>query len=91
MTAVYLLESDLFKNIGLDLGKRNSYLLHRVSVTNGHTSVILGVKVVGDAEGRSDLILAAISLTDRARLVEVGRELLRELVVKLESLVGKLL
>ena len=85
------LEFKLLADVGLNLCHRNSYLLHGISVTNGYAAVTLGVEVVGDAEGSTDLVLAAVSLTDRAGLVEVDGEFLSKLVVKLERLVGKLL
>ena len=47
---------NLLFNIRFKLGNRNSYLLHRISVTNGHATVGLGVEVVGNTEGSADLI-----------------------------------
>ena len=86
-----VLKLKLCRNVLLNLGDRKTNLLHRISVTNGNASVVLGIEVVGDAEGSTDLILTAISLTDRAGLIKLAGELLSKLVVKLESLLGELL
>ena len=88
---IVILEFESFVDVRLNLCHGNSYLLHGISVTNGYAAVVFGIEVVGNAEGSTDLVLAAISLTDRAGLVEVNGEFLSKLVVKLERLVGELL
>ena len=87
----WFLELDFISNICLHFRNGNTHLLHRISVTNGYAAVVLGVKVVGDAEGSTDLVLTAISLTDRAGLVKLAVELLRKLIEEIESLVRELL
>ena len=89
--ALCFLEFDFFCNVIFNFRQGDTNLLHSISVTNGYATVIFGIKVVGDAEGSTDFVLTAISLTDRACLVKLDIELLRKLVVKLESFVGELL
>ena len=91
LLVLFLLEGKSFLNVCLNLGHRNTNLLHSVSVTYGYAAIILGVEVISNAEGSTDLVLTAISLTDRAGLVEVAGECLCEIVVKLKSLLRKLL
>ena len=43
---------------------RYTLLLHGVSESDSYTAVCLRIKVIGDAEGCSDLILTSVSLSD---------------------------
>ena len=86
-----ILELNFFSDVCLNLCKGNSYLLHGISVTNGYAAVVLGIKIVGNAEGCTDLVLTAVSLADRACLVKLNGELLSKIIVKFKSLLGKLL
>src|SRR5437667_2472079 len=61
------------------LGEAN--LRHRVAVAQRDRAVLHGVVVDGDAEGRPDLILAAVAPTDRGGLVVVGRGVAAERIV----------
>jgi hypothetical protein len=54
-----------FSEICLDPIERNSLLLHRITLSHSHRLIIQGVKVDGDAEGCSDLILSAIPSANR--------------------------
>ena len=87
----FLSEYKLCLNVILYLGHRNTNLLHSISVTNGYATVVLCIKVVGNAEGCTDLILTTISLTDRTGFVEVAGECFSKLIIKLKCLFGKLL
>ena len=89
--AANILESNLVSDVRFKLGDRNTNLLHSVAVTNGNAAVGLGLKVVGYAKRGTDLVLTAITLTDRTGFVEVGHEVLRKLGVNLHSLIGELL
>ena len=51
-------------------------LLHCISVSNCYTAVLNRVKIICDAERCTDLVLTAISLTDRTCLVIVNKEVL---------------
>ena len=57
----------------------------------GVLGIAHGVEVHGDAEGRADLVLAAVALADGAGLVEVQHEVLGQLVVDLAGGLGELL
>jgi len=88
---------DLFGNVSLELGDRDSYLLHSVAVADGYAAITLflcvanGIKVNGDAKRCADLVLTAVSLTDRTGLVIVEHKLLGEICIDLACLVGELL
>ena len=69
-------ERDGLLDVSLQLGDGQSHLLHGVAVANGYATVGLGIKVVGDAKGRTDLVLTAVALTDGAGLVELHVEVL---------------
>ncbi len=90
-------EFDLLFNVSAKLGDRDTNLLHSIAVTDGNTVVAFlgivadGVEVNGYAERSADLVLTAISLTDRACIVVVNAEVLGKLLVDLGSFVGKLL
>ena len=63
----------------------NSFLSHGVSVTDRYAVVLERIKVKGDAEGSTDLVLSAVSLTDLTCLVVLNVELLCKLHVKVGS------
>ena len=88
---MYLSESDVVLDVFLESVYRDSYLLHSVAVANCYAVVLNRVEVIGDTKRCTDLVLAAVSLTDRACLVEVNVEVLSEIVEHLACLFGKLL
>src|SRR2546428_4399803 len=76
------------KALGQHLAKaaqREPLLGHLVAGPNGRGLVIDGVEVDGDREWGSDLILPAISLADRLRVVKFGSEERAELVLDLQG------
>src|SRR5699024_8218882 len=48
----------------------DALLIHRIAITDRYTAILAAVKVVGDAEGSADLILTAVTLTDRTGVVK---------------------
>ena len=73
-------------DVGNEIVDLDSFLLHGISVADGHAAVVFGIKVVGDAERSTDLVLTAVTLTDRTCLVEVNGEVLGEHLANLHSL-----
>lgn len=71
-----LLESYLLFDISYQLVDLDTLLLHCISVSYCYTAVLNRIKVICDAEWCTDLVLTAISLTDRACLVIVNKEVL---------------
>ena len=71
-----LLESYLIFDISYQLVDLDTLLLHCISVSYCYTAVLNRIKVICDAEWCTDLVLTAISLTDRACLVIVNKEVL---------------
>ena len=67
----------------LDVRHRDADLLHRVPVADGGSLVFQRIEVNGDAPGRADLILPAVSAADTSRLVVVNREGLAEVLVQI--------
>ena len=63
-------------NVSAKLGHGHSHLLHAVAVTDGHAVIVFRLKVIGYAEGRSDLVLTAIALSDTSGLIIVNAEIL---------------
>ena len=69
---------DLFKSLPLkfllkvrfEIFNFNSFLLHRITVTNSNCSVFFRIEVISYTERCSDLILTAISLTDISSVIE---------------------
>ena len=68
-------ELDLLCDISSNFLNLDALLLHRITVTNGYAAVLLGFKVHGNADRRTDLVLTAVALTDRACIVKINREL----------------
>src|SRR4030095_5570180 len=58
----------------LDLGRLDPFLHHRVALADRHHVVLQRVAVDRDAEGRADLVLAAVAPADRPALVVVGAQ-----------------
>ena len=71
-----LLESYLLFDISYQLVDLDTLLLHCISVSYCYTAVLNRIKVICDAEWCTDLVLTAISLTYRASLVIVNKEVL---------------
>ena len=61
-------------------------LLHRVTMTKGHHTVVERIVVNGDAVRRADGILTTIALADRILLLVVGVEVEAQVVDNLASL-----
>ena len=78
-------------NILSNVFNRDSYLLHRISLTNSNALVVFAVEVVGNAEGSSDFVLTSVSLAYCTRIVIVNREVLAKLVGKRLCRLRKLL
>ena len=43
----------------------DTLLLHRIAVANRNAAVIFAVKIIGQAERRTDFILTAVTLSNR--------------------------
>ena len=78
-------------DIGAEFGDGKSDLLHSITVTHGDASVFDGIKVVGDAEGSSHFVLAAISLTDGAGFVVINGEVLGQIGIDRACLLAEFL
>ena len=61
--------SQALNQVGLDLVERNTDLLHRVTLTNGDGVILNGIKVVGDAEGRTNFVLATVATANSTGIV----------------------
>ena len=81
---------DLFRDVCVELVDPDALLLHGVAVADGHAAVVCGIKVVGDAERRADLVLTAVALADGAGLVKVGHKVLAQHVGDLACLCAQL-
>ena len=68
----------------------HTHLLHGVAVAHGDAAVFDGIEVVGDAEGRTDFILAAVALADGACVVVIDIELLLQGMVDFQRLIVQL-
>ena len=84
-------ELDLLCDISSNFLNLDALLLHSVTVTNGYAAILLGLEIDGYAVRRTDLVLTAVALTDRACIVKINRELLSQLLPDRHSLVGQLL
>ena len=84
-------ELDLLCDISSNFLNPDALLLHRITVTNGYAAILLGLEIDGYAVRRTDLVLTAVALTDRACIVKINRELLSQLLPDRHSLVGQLL
>ena len=71
--------------------QNNSLLLHRVSLTDGHAVVILGIEIVGHAVRRADLVLSSVALANVSTIVVFDVPILRKLVMDRHSRLCKLL
>jgi len=60
------LEPNLFSDVGFELADGHANLFHGVAVADGDGIVFEGVEVDGDAEGRSDFVLAAVATANGA-------------------------
>ena len=73
------LECEFLRKVSIQLVNLHTNLLHGVTVTDGHCAICLRLKVIGHAERRTNLILAAISLTDVTSVVKLTVILLAKL------------
>src|SRR5690242_6625551 len=64
--------------VALDLVQGDALLLHRVALADGDRVVVQGVEVDGDAERRTDLVLAAVAAADGTGVVELDVPVLPE-------------
>ena len=87
----FILEIKLLFEVRLKLCDGEADLLHGITLTDSYAAVLNGVEVVCNAEGSTDLVLSAVTLTDRACLVEVNAEVLCKLCIYLFSALGELL
>ena len=91
------LKLDFLLDILLELADGQTHLLHGVAIANGYAVVcgrVLvsnGLKIDGDAKRCANLVLTAITLTDRAGLVIIDHKVLGKLIVNLACLVTQLL
>src|SRR5690606_34288566 len=79
------LPSGLFEPVGdprLNLGGRDAHLGHRIALANGHRLLAQRVVIDGDAPWRADLVLAAITPTDRTAVVVEGRPAATDVVIE---------
>src|SRR5512147_1938550 len=56
------------------VGRGNAHLRHAVAVAHGDRTVLHGVEVDGHAERGARLVVAAVPLPDRARVVVLDEE-----------------
>ena len=68
--------------VGDDVVDGEPDLFRRVAVADGDGVVVQGVEVDGDAEGRADLVLAAVASSDGARDVPLDVVALLEVAVE---------
>ena len=59
------LEANLLNQVVNQILHRDALLRHRVAVADGDAAVFLRLKVVGDAERGTDLVLTAVALADQ--------------------------
>ena len=87
---LYKSECHFFLKVAYKFINRHSYLLHRVTVTDGYAAVVFGIEVVGDAVRSADFVLAAITLADGACVIKVDHKVLCKLVVHFKRLLAEL-
>ena len=75
-------ELDLLCDISSNFLNLDALLLHSVTVTNGYAAILLGLEIDGYTVRRTDLVLTAVALTDRACIVKINRELLSQLAAR---------
>ena len=66
------LKGHLLLKVCLQVFDLYALLLHAVAVTDRDCAVRFGVKVIGDAPGRSDLILSSLALADVAAVIKLA-------------------
>ena len=86
-----MLKFDSLVDVCREVVNFNTLLLHCVAVTDCNRTVLLGVKVVCDAEGSTYLVLSAVTLAYAARLVLFAHKLGRKLCVYLPRALCELL
>lgn len=60
-----LAADEALSQVTLQLIKWNTNLLHGVALTHGHSVVLERIKVNGDAEWSTDLVLTTVTATNR--------------------------
>ena len=76
-------EGEFFADIGRQVVHLDADLGHGVAVAHGDGAVLDGVEIDRHAQGRADLVLAAVALADGAGFVIVHHEVSGELFVDL--------
>ena len=66
----FLLIIEFFSEVILQIFNFNSFLLHGVTVTYGNGSILFGIKIIGNTEWCTNLILTAISLSDISSVIK---------------------
>lgn len=61
----------IFLKICIQLIDFNSFLLHGVTVTYGNGSILFGIKIIGNTEWCTNLILTAVTLSDRSSVIKL--------------------
>ena len=69
------LKLNFFGDIIDQIVNGNAFLQHRIAVSDGNTVVGFAVEIVGDAERRSDFILATVSFSNRAGFVVIDHKM----------------
>src|SRR5699024_8575864 len=72
VSVIRLCSAQPFCEVGVELSAGDAHLLHRVTLAHGHGVIFKRVKVDGDTERGTDLVLTTVSTADRARVVEVN-------------------
>ena len=70
-TTSRLSKGDFFLNKRCNFIDGDPYLFHRIPVTYGHAVIVFRIKVVGDAQGRTNFILSAIAFPDGAGFIKI--------------------
>src|SRR5437879_13730359 len=73
-TALARSGAELLAKGGHEVGDGDADLRHGIALPDRHGLILERLEVHGDAEGRPDLVLAAIAPADRLRLVVCGHE-----------------
>ena len=60
---------EALSQVALDALERDALLGHRVALAHGDSPILGRVEVIGQAEGRTDLVLAAVATADGAGVV----------------------
>ena len=73
---IMLSKLDFVCDVLAELVNGNSLLLHCVTVTDSNAVVLDRIKVIGDTERSSYLVLTSVTFADRACVVIIGHKVL---------------